>query len=347
MEPMLCSNCGEPLETGAVFCGNCGWRVAQQAAPAVVSSTPGAASSAPALDHAVLPVAQPSGGVAASPIAQAWSQQVANASPQTTMPGSLAVAAASGSLPTYAVPVIAHQNNELKAGMALIFGILGIVGGLFIPLVGIGMGVTALVLASVARQSARKRLSTAGIVLAILALLASMASWAYVISKDPRFNHTTAKPAASASGQAITAKNLITPCYTVNFVTALNIQNNRGSCNMNAFNGATFDASSNAYKVYGTTSAVTASGFSGLAKQAIESDVHQNLPTFVVTQEHSGQFAGSPAYFVVATNKAGISFIEAAALHLTSNGDNFFVFIHAANGNSIDLNELQAGWHWN
>jgi len=268
--------------------------------------------------------------------------------PPAALPGGLAVAAASGDIPSYAVPVVGHQMSELKAAMALVLGIVGIVGGLFIPLLGIGLGVTSLVLATLSHHAVRRRLSLAGIIVALLAIVAGLASWAYVISRDPRFNHGLAKPASSgqAGSSAVAAQNVITPCYTANFAAKLNIQNNSGSCNMNAYNGATLSQSSDAYKVYGTTSAITASGFSNLAKQAIENDVHQNLPTFVVSKEGTGQFAGSPAYFVTASNGAGVSVVEAAVLHVTTNGDNFFVFVHAINGNTVDLNELQAGWRW-
>jgi hypothetical protein len=296
MEPMTCSNCGEPLEDSAAFCGNCGEPIK---------------------------AAAPSG------------------------PGSLAVAAASGAIPAYAVPIAGRQTSELKAGMALVFGALGIVGGFFVPLLGIGLGIVGLVLATISRATVRRRLSLAGIIVAILAILIGLGSWALVITRDPRFSHGVATPAATRSGgPAMTAQNLITPCYSVTFATRLNIQNNSGSCNMNAYNGATLDASSDAYKIYGTTSAISASAFESLAKQAIENDVRENLAAFTISQEKSGQFAGSPAYFVIATNGQGVSIIEAAALHTTTNGDNFFVFVHAVNASTVDLDELQANWHW-
>jgi hypothetical protein len=262
-------------------------------------------------------------------------------------PGSLAVAAATGGIPSYAVPVAGRQTSEKKAGMALVMAALGIVGGFFIPLVGIGLGLAGLVLATLSRAIVRRRLSLAGIIMSILAVLVGLGSWADVIKNDPRFIHGVVTPAVTKTGgPAVTAQNLITPCYSVTFASKLNIQNDNGSCNMSAYNGATLDNSSDAYKVYGTTSAISSAGFESLAKQAIENDVHENLATFTITQEKSGQFAGSPAYYVTASNGQGVSVVEAAVLHVTSNGDNFFVFVHAANASTIDLNELQANWHW-
>jgi hypothetical protein len=115
---------------------------------------------------------------------------------------------------------------------------------------------------------------------------------------------------------------------------------------MSAFNGDTMNDSSDAYKVYGTTSTITAANFTTLAKQAIEDDVRQSLPSFMITHEMAGQFVNSPAYFVTASNGSGISVMEAAALHTTANGDNFFVFVHAINAKTVDLKGLESGWHW-
>lgn len=294
MEPLNCSNCGEPLEAGAAFCGNCGQQI----------------------NHA-------------------------------TVTGRLAVAAASESIPAYAVPQPTSQSRQLKAGMALVLGGLGTAGSFFIPLVGIGMGAVGLVLATLGRHAVRRRTNLLGFGFSVIAILVGLGSWAYVIAHDPRFHHQpVAANAAKPSGQAITANNLITPCYSVNFVTSLNIENADGSCNMSAYNGTTLNASSNAYKIYGATSAISASSFDNLAKQAIENDIKQSLPGFAVTREAAGQFAGSPAYFVATTNGSGVSVMEAAVLHQTTNGDNFFVFVHAENSSMIDLKDLQAGWHW-
>ena len=114
---------------------------------------------------------------------------------------------------------------------------------------------------------------------------------------------------------------------------------------MDAYNGTSFAASTDVYKIYGTQSAVTSANFSSFAKQAIEKDIAQTLPSFTISKENSGVFAGSPAYFVTANNGEGVSVMEAVALHATSNGDNFFVFVHAENASSVDLSPLE-NWKW-
>jgi hypothetical protein len=115
---------------------------------------------------------------------------------------------------------------------------------------------------------------------------------------------------------------------------------------MNAFNGSTLNASTNAYKVYATAATVSASNFNSLAKAAIERDVASSLPTFSIYSEAPGVFADSPAYVVQANNTQGVKVEEAAVLHATSNGDNFFVFVHAVVSGDVNLNLLEKSWHW-
>lgn len=340
METMQCPNCGEDLENGAAFCGNCGQAIAPS--PDQAALTNAANSEPPAPAEPGTPAATQS--ETPSTIAQVWDRQAADVSARTRYPGTVAVAASTG-IPAYAIPVASEQSREMKAGMSVVLGAIGTVAGLFIPLVGLALGVVGLVLATISRHNLKHRLNLVGTIVSIICILIALASWAYVVAHDPRFNHKVATNNRS-NNSSVAAQNVITPCYVVNFASRLNVQNNSGSCSMNAFNGDTLDDSSDAYKIYGTTSSVTAAGFTVLAKQAIENDVHESLPSFTITHEVAGQFAKSPAYFVTASNGTGISVMEAAALHQTGNGDNFFVFVHAVNANSVDLHDLQAGWRW-
>jgi len=367
-----CSNCGEPLEAGAAFCGNCGQAVSQQleqngTAPAsAVTTNPipianqqtpeSTPPSVPLVSQtentptppAPLPTQQsaPPPLAAASPIAQGWANQSAPGSPSVVQETNY-VAVAATDIPSYAVPNVGQQSSDVKATMSPVLGILGIVGAFFIPLVGLTLGIAGFVLGTLSRRASKHRLSTIGLIVSALAVAAGLASWAYVVAHDPHFNHKAASSAAAVNNGPIrNAASVITPCYRINFIGTLNIQNVSGSCDMNAFNGDTFDDSSDAYKIYGTVSAILPASFTSLAKQAIEKDVQQSLPTFTITHENAGSFAGSPAYFVTASNGQGVSVMEAAALHTTSNGDNFFVFVHAIGARTVNLNDLQSGWQW-
>jgi zinc ribbon protein len=327
MEAMKCPNCGEELDPGAAFCGNCGQPIAMA-------------------DGQPTKPAAPIADVTATPtIGQVWARS-ASVSPRTRYPGTLAVAGATG-IPAYAIPVASEQTNAIKAAMSVVLGVAGTVASLFIPLAGLALGVAGLVLATVSRRTLKRRLNLVGIILSIICILTAFGSWAYVVTHDP--NHTpriTTTTSGQSPGPAVAAQSVATPCYAVNFGVRLTVQTDSGSCTMNAFNGDSLNDSSDAYKVYGTTSSVTAVNFTNLAKQAIEDDVRQSLPAFAVANETAGQFAGSPAYFVSASNGSGISVMEAAVFHKTANGENFFVFVHAVNAATVNLHGLEAGWSW-
>ena len=362
---MNCQKCNQPLEAGAAFCGNCGQAIAQLPAQPVISQAPVPTIPVPdalpppagvvSSPTPVQSVAQPAVVAAASPIAQVYANHVPMAGAQTPLyPGGLAQPMVAGGamavsgIPAYAVPVAGQQSSNTKALLSLVFGIAGIGGALFIPLLGLGLGVAGIVLASMSRHSTKRGMSTAGLIVSIVAIVVGLASWAYVISQDPRFNHkaaTTSDPAIS--GSVTTASSVNTPCYSVSFADTLHIDNASGSCDMSVYNGATIDQSNDAYKVYGSAvSELTDSNFVAEAKKGIESDMKQTLPSFSISDETSGTFAGSPAYRVTADNGQGVSVMEAAALHETSNGDNFFVFVHAVSGDTVNLDSLESGWEW-
>lgn len=339
---MNCSNCGEPIEAGASFCGNCGHPILQQLQTAPVTAATAAASTNP--QQASPAAAPPSPG-------QTYANQATVASPQTTaVPVGFVPVAPSG-LPAYAVPIFERQSGELKAAMSLVIGILGMVATIFIPLIGILLAVAGIVLATISRRTAKRGMSTFGLIISSLALIAGLASWAYVISHDSKTDHkvaATSAPAAPIPTDTPTAaeQGVTTPCYKVDFDGTFNVQNNSGSCNMNAFNGSTLNSSTDAYKVYATAATVSASNFDNLAKAAIERDIASSLPDFSIYSESAGSFAGSPAYIVQADNTQGIKVEEAAVLHATSNGDNFFVFVHAVVSGTVDLSLLEKSWSW-
>jgi hypothetical protein len=345
---MNCSNCGQPIEAGASFCGNCGQPILQQAQATIAIPNPGTATAVGQATTALQPGVPPS--PPPSTISQVYSNQ-STANPQVALgvPGGFVPIAPNG-VPAYAVPVASRQNGELKAAMSLVVGMLGMVATVFIPLIGILLAVSGIVLATMSRQTVKRGMGTLGLILSIMALIAGLASWAYVISHDSQASQkvaTTNKTTPIPTDTPTSAeRGISTPCYKVSFGNTFNVQNNSGSCNMNAFNGPTLNDSSNAYKIYATAATVTTSNFETLAKPAIERDIASSLPDFTIYNEHVGAFANSPAYFVGAKDPDGITVEEAAVLHVTSNGDNFFVFVHAVVKGSNDLNTLQGSWKW-
>ena len=230
----------------------------------------------------------------------------------------------------------------MKATMSLVIGTLGLIGALFLPIAGLILGLVGFILATLSRRLVRHGISTAGIIVSILAIVVGIGTWTYVVAHKSQSTQQVSTGSATTQATA----DLQTPCYTITFPRQFNVVHASGSCDMSAYNGDTLDNSSDAYKVYGVNTAVSGAGFQAMAKQAIEKDVRQSLPSFSITNESSGNFAGSPAYFVTTNNGQGVTLVEAVVLHQSSQSQNFFVFIHAVNGSSVNLNDLQSGWQW-
>jgi hypothetical protein len=258
-----------------------------------------------------------------------------------------AIAAAAG-VPAYAVAKPGQHNGETKALLALVFGIAGIAGALFLALIGLVLGTAGIIMGTMSRSSQKRSLSTAGLVFSSLAILASLAVWTYAVRHDPRFNQNgaTAKPGVAAP--AVVASDVSTPCYSAGFVNQFNVSNGADSCDMNAFNGSTLDSSTDAYKVYAdTTQTVNSRDYASVFKPALEKDIKNNLPGFTINTEMIGNFAGSPAYIVNTYDKAqGVAVVEAAVLHQAGPGENVFVLVHAVSGQAADLTTLEAQWQW-
>ncbi len=322
---MNCSNCHQPVEIGAAFCGNCGQALQptalDQSAPAQVVSPISVVmqnSQAPGTVETVLPVA---------PLAV------------TGVPAVVA------GVPSYALANPAQHSGETKALLALLFGIGGLIGCLFMALLGLAFGIGGIVMGTMSRSSTKRGLSTAGIIVSSLALVSGLAVWAYT------FNHASAvhrRAAASSHAPSVAAADLSTPCYSVGFVDTLNVSNSSGSCTMNAYNGSTLSTSTNAYKVYANKAPIKDEvAFNSVAKTAVDKDIKDSLPGFSVDSEQAARFAGSPAYILHATDKVhNIAIVEAAVLHKTATTDNVFILVHVTVDKTANLNTMEAQWQW-
>ena len=324
---MNCQNCHQPLEAGAAFCGNCGQPVGTPAAPAQTAAVSGQAPAA------------------GSPIPQVLQSQAAAPQPPT---GPL-VAAGAGGVPSYALALPGQHHGDIQALLSLLLGIAGIVGALFLPLLGLGLSVAGIAMGTMSRSSSKRRLSTAGLIVSSLAVLASLGLWAYAANRSQKLQQTgSSNNDHSITAPAVSTAGLSTPCYSISFVNKLNVANNNNSCDMDAYNGATLNTSTEVYKIYADTSQVANSGnFAAIAKSAIEKDIQTNLPGFTIDSEQSTQFAGSPAYVANASQHAQhFAVVEAAVFHQVAAGQNVFVLVHAVNGDNTDLNILEAQWQW-
>jgi hypothetical protein len=312
-EERLCPNCNQPVETGVAFCGNCGFKMEPD------STKPQSAS-----------------------IEQVYSQ-----GPGEDSTTNLSTPAAAGAnIPPYAIP---HHHKQHWAVMALAFGILGIGASALIPILGIGLGICGIVLISLSFRQSLGWLKPASLVVSILAVAVGIGFWVYAIDHNPSL-HPQTNSVGTSNG--VTSINVYTPCYSLTFATELNVNNSGGSCSMNAYNGTTFQNSSNVYKVVASQSSTINTGnFASDSKQAINQDLAKNLAAFKVFNQSSGQFDGSPAYYVQAyDSSANVAVIEEAILHDSStsqNNDNVFVIVHATGGQNVNLQSLESTWQWN
>ncbi len=250
-------------------------------------------------------------------------------------------------VPNYALATPAQHEGETKALLSLVFGIIGVMGAAIIPLLGLISGIAGIVMGSMSRSSNKRGMSTAGLIISGLAILAGLASWAHTLASDPALHHKTVR-GSSPSSLAVAAADLSTPCYSVGFVDTLNVNHGSGSCDMSAYSGNTLESSTNAYKVYASQSRIAdANTFGEIAKRAIDKDIKNSLPGFSVDTEQAALFAGSPAYLAHVSDKAhGVAVVEAAVFHKTASGNDIFILVHANTGKTANLTILETQWQW-
>lgn len=340
---MNCPQCGQPIEIGAVFCGNCG----QAMQPGLPLATPAPPAMAPAFTVMAISV----GGQeflptqsATTPIVQVLNNQIPAMAPSYGgLPMSPALAA-TGGLPSYAIAPPHHPDTKLV--LALVFGIVGIVAALLVAAAGLVLGITGIVLATTAPRSVHTKLKSAGITLSSLAIVAALAVMASAISHNS--NHPTGTIVSSSATSPGGVAGTNTPCYSFSFISQLNVENTSKTCSLSAYNANSLATSSDIYKVLSSSApTLNKSNFARISKDALEQDIHQSLPGFSITSEHSSQFAGSPAYTINASDSAtNVAVQETTVLHATAQGDNLFVLVHAISGSKTDLGELEANWLW-
>ncbi len=273
------------------------------------------------------------------------SQVYAN-STQQTLNTTLATSLASGpNIPAYAVP---HHHKQHWAVMALAFGLFGIGVGVLVPILGLALGLCGIVIITSSLRITHGWLKPAAITISALAIAAGIGFMVNNVT-----HHQAAQTANKVgTSNGVASINVNTPCYSLTFATELNVNNSKGSCSINAYDGTTFQSSSNVYKVLGNVSStVDSANFESYSKQAINQDIVKNLPAFSVAKQAANVFDGSPAYYVEAYDSTdNAAMIEETILHNDAtnlNKDNFFVIVHATNGSNVNLDALQSSWQWN
>lgn len=331
---MICQNCNQPVDDGAVFCGNCGQQLYATTTP--VSS----AANAPPQPQTPLPTAP-------SPLPTPAPNYVP--APSVALPtpqGASSVSQATAIQPPVYAPDLTQKDHTRarRAEIALFSGISGSVAALFIPIAGLVLAGIGIANGIASRRSSKRMLSMVGLVFSIIALCISVAAWGYNINRAME-----KKRAESNAATASSKSDVETPCYNANFIDRLNITHVDSSCNLQAFNGDTFAQSTNVYRIMAVKSSAArdAASFNTVAKAALEKDVETNLPGFKIVDQRVSGFAGSPAYTITAIDtENNIAVVETAVFRQVSNGENIFLIIHGINGDKVDLSILEAKWQW-
>lgn len=294
---MDCPRCGEVVDAGAAYCGNCG--------VALVQARPAA---------------------------------------------SLPDAPASVSLPAYAVASPSQHKAESKSMVALVLSILAVPGSI-VPLLGWVLAITGIVMSSIARaKMPHKAMSNMTVGFGSLAVLLSAGVFVYNIQQPGRSANTTAN-LAEESSELATTRNIggviDTPCYSVDVPDMDNVEHVSGSCKAQAFNADTLVASTNAFNVEGVfQESISEANLAEAGQEIANNYLRTAMPDLVITSQHSGRFADSPAYIIRGKSKGNVTIELALVLHKVPHGENVFVMAHAINDAQANLSQFEAGWIW-
>ncbi len=330
MQPTVatCPNCHQPVAAGAAFCGNCGFNLAQAAAP-------GAPAAAPAPAPGIVP-APPAPGVgtpmpAAPPAPGSASVGVVPPTPGNPMVGTMP--------PIPGMPAAPHDASG-KAIAALVLGVLGLVGWL-VPIIGMILGILAIIFGTTSMHTRRRGLAIAGTIIAVPVILLSLGAWVYNAQQLHK-NATTGSSSSQSSVAGTQTKPVASSCYNTQVPATYTVSQTSGSCTFTASDSA----SGNEYDVKTISAPSVTADTLPTAAQADAQNVANTVSGSTITSEDSGQFAGKPAYIIQMNEQDGSTITLAYVYDPTSQGNVVIAMHAAAAGQPSDLGVLENSWVW-
>jgi RsiW-degrading membrane proteinase PrsW (M82 family) len=130
------------------------------------------------LDQAALAAKAPSVSAPASFQAPATNDPALSYVPVNSI---IPVATSQAAVTNPALPDVISPSGGGKAIFSLVCGVVGLAGGLVLPIVGLVLGGAGIVLGSLTRHSSKRSISTAGLIISSLAFIASIGAWVYYI----------------------------------------------------------------------------------------------------------------------------------------------------------------------
>ena len=354
---IICPNCKQSVEPGALFCGNCGYSLQLQPASQPVQQAPTTSNQAvpqsPVQSTPLTqsqPVQQP---ITPQPpvqsnVSQVYSNGPANNIASPSYPPVPMTNTGNANIPSYAIA----QNNSKQHWViiALIVGVFGIASGiLLMPILGVILGVIGIVLYTVSYKYIIGPMKILGIAFPILALLSGLGTWTYnMVSLSNSTNGSY-----STSSSPLMSVN--TPCFSFKISSAFKVSNSKGSCNVKIYNGSSLSASTQAYDIFSMSLPIGTSinqVFNSTAVKAYAQQITKQGSNFKITNQGNTTFEGQSTYFINGYYKHNnnlLSFFEDIVYNPNSNasnGDNFYI-IAAVNENKTDnLNYLKNNWQW-
>jgi hypothetical protein len=237
-----------------------------------------------------------------------------------------------------AVPSPTLPKNT-KATLAMVFGILGLVGWL-IPILGCALAIAAIVLGTTSMKQPHKSFAVAGIILAIPVLGLSIFAW--VKNAETIMENQKAKTAQQSNAPGVISSSLDTPCYSANFGEDFKIVQSSGSCTAKASNSSSTD-------IY-NFKAIASNKKAEELEQVSQKDMDNVLGLFAgskITNKTASTFAGSPAY-VYNFSISSLGTIGTAIYIRRESLDsiNTFIVVRETTGSDSSLNNLESTWQW-
>ena len=233
-------------------------------------------------------------------------------------------------------PSIDPRTNP-QAIAAIVFGVLGCAGWL-IPIIGVILGILAIIFGTIGLRSQKRKLAITGMVLAIPVIAFSLFVWIQAAKElmDEQANHA-APASTTADLQTVT-----TPCYSTRLPNILTISQSSNSCDFRATSATTGDLYQ--VKVLDIPD-LNANNLATAAKADVD-NVVSLITSASIDGEQDSMFVGSPAYtftLKAADGSAGtITYIH----HGSSSGNLVIVFHSQRNGTNFGLEAIENNWYW-
>jgi len=342
---MTCPNCHQETKPGATFCGNCGFQLSGSPQPSQAVST--AQTTQPNTPPSAQPqvVAPASQQPSTQPATPPPPQPTPTAQPQAFQPvysgaNGAFVGSPAGTAPLNTTNPAANTHDNGKAIAAFVLGVLGCVGWL-IPLVGVILGILALIFGTTSIKSPRRVFAIIGIILAVPVIAVSIFFWvraAEQIQKEKSnpISGLTTKSTSSAT------RTISTACYTTKVPAALTITQTSGSC---TFLGQD-TTSGEEYEVRVLQVAGLSTANLPQAAQSDAQNVVNSIPGGSISTQGSSTFAGSPDYAVGLSATDGSAGTVAYVYNSTAQGNLVIVFHSQRTGKNFDLTSIENNWTW-